>query len=56
MGLSNTVRALRGRSIDHMPRLIDDKALFDLIFVDGSHETIDVMVDACLAWRTPQLN
>ena len=34
-----------------MPKLIDAGEKFDLIFIDGSHATLDVMVDAALAWQ-----
>jgi predicted O-methyltransferase YrrM len=51
IGAAGAVRKLRGRSIDHLPRLIDAGEKFDLIFIDGSHHMLDVMVDAALAWR-----
>jgi predicted O-methyltransferase YrrM len=43
------VRLLKGRTIDHLPKLIEAKEQFELIFVDGSHRTLDVMSDAALA-------
>lgn len=51
IGVVNNVRILKGRSIDHLPRLCDAGEQFDLIFIDGSHENLDVMVDAALGWR-----
>lgn len=51
IGADKVVRLLKGRSIDHLPKLIDAGESFDLIFIDGSHEMLDVMVDAVLAWR-----
>ncbi len=51
IGALDKVRILKGRSIDHLPKLVDAGERFDLIFIDGSHENIDVMVDAALSWR-----
>jgi predicted O-methyltransferase YrrM len=51
IGAGKVTRTLKGRSIDHLPKLIDADERFDLIFVDGSHMTLDVMSDAALAWR-----
>jgi predicted O-methyltransferase YrrM len=51
IGATDLVRVLKGRSIDHLPKLIDAGEQFDLIFIDGSHANLDVMVDAALAWR-----
>jgi predicted O-methyltransferase YrrM len=51
VGATEAVRVLKGRSIDHLPRLIDAGESFDLIYIDGSHHMLDVMVDAALAWR-----
>lgn len=45
------VRALKGRTIDHLPALIEAGEQFDLIYIDGSHRTLDVMLDAVLAWQ-----
>jgi predicted O-methyltransferase YrrM len=51
IGAKDCVRVLKGRSIDHLPKLLDAGETFDLIFIDGSHATLDVMVDAALAWQ-----
>jgi predicted O-methyltransferase YrrM len=51
VGASGVVRVLKGRSIDHLPKLIDAGEQFDLIFIDGSHANLDIMVDAALCWR-----
>lgn len=45
------VRVLRGQSVVHVPQLIAANETFDLIYIDGSHEAIDVMTDAVLCWR-----
>jgi len=50
VGATNAVRVLRGRSVDHLPKLIDEGAQFDIIYIDGSHAIADVMVDAALCW------
>ncbi|WP_231614236.1 class I SAM-dependent methyltransferase [Mycobacterium nebraskense] len=41
----------KGKSIDVVPKLIEEARLFDLIYVDGSHFADDVLVDAVLTWR-----
>lgn len=51
-GHSDRVTKLRGQSV----RLLDDLAAsgeehFDLIYIDGSHERDDVMIDSILSWR-----
>lgn len=51
IGATEAVRVLKGRSIDHLPKLIDAGEKFDLIFIDGSHANLDVMIDAALAWQ-----
>lgn len=51
IGAKDAVRVLKGRSIDQLPKLIDAGEQFDLIFIDGSHAILDVMLDAVLAWR-----
>jgi len=51
IGADRVLRILKGRSIEHLPHLIDAGEAFDLILVDGSHRMLDVVVDAALAWR-----
>lgn len=51
IGATDRVRVLKGRSIDHLPKLIDAGEQFDLIFIDGSHANLDVMIDAALGWQ-----
>jgi predicted O-methyltransferase YrrM len=51
LDLTGITRVLRGKSIEYLPQLIAAGESFDLIYVDGSHETIDVLLDACLCWR-----
>jgi predicted O-methyltransferase YrrM len=51
IGAKDTVRVLKGRSIDHLPKLIDAGEQFDIIYIDGSHLILDVMLDAVLCWR-----
>ena len=45
------VRTLRGTSIEFLPKLIAAGEKFDLIFIDGSHSSLDVMTDATLSWQ-----
>lgn len=41
---------LRGTSSDILPNLISDGKRFDVIFIDGSHVSSDVMIDAVLCY------
>ena len=50
-GLSSRVIALKGDSVDRLLDLVQEKALFDFIYVDGSHKCIDCYTDMALSWR-----
>ena len=50
-GMSSRVIALKGDSVDRLLDLIVEKALFDIIYVDGSHKCIDCYTDMALSWR-----
>jgi predicted O-methyltransferase YrrM len=50
IGADRVLRALKGRSIDHLPKLIEAGETFDFILIDGSHAALDVLADAALAW------
>ncbi|OCB32374.1 hypothetical protein A5675_24590 [Mycobacterium malmoense] len=41
----------KGKSIEVLPRLVEEGQQYDLIYVDGSHFADDVLVDAALAWQ-----
>ena len=45
------VRKLTGRTYDVLPRLLDEQAAFDFIYVDASHMALDVLGDAAQAWK-----
>ena len=45
------VRKLVGDSKRVLLDLIEEGASFDLVYVDGSHLGLDVLVDAALSWR-----
>jgi SAM-dependent methyltransferase len=45
------VRKLVGESGRLLPELVAEGRRFDLVYVDGSHHGLDVLVDASLAWR-----
>jgi SAM-dependent methyltransferase len=45
------VRKLVGESGRLLPELLAEDRRFDLVFVDGSHHGLDVLVDASLSWR-----
>ena len=47
---SSRVRKLRGDSRQVLLELADEQARFDLVYVDGSHRGLDVLVDAALSW------
>ncbi len=51
MHAEDNVRMLKGRSVDYLPNLIDEGEQFDVIYIDGSHATLDVLLDAALCWR-----
>ena len=44
------VRKLRGDSRRVLLDLADEHARYDLVYVDGSHRGLDVLVDAALSW------
>jgi predicted O-methyltransferase YrrM len=50
VGADRVLRVLKGRSIQHLPKLIDAGETFDFILIDGSHAALDVLADATLAW------
>ena len=45
------VRPVKGDSKIVLPQLLKNGARFDFIYVDGSHETLDVIIDGILAWQ-----
>jgi SAM-dependent methyltransferase len=45
------VRKVKGDSRRVLLDLLQDEDLFDLVYVDGSHRALDVIVDAALAWQ-----
>ena len=47
---ASRVRKLRGDSRRLLLDLADQQARFDLVYVDGSHRGLDVLVDAALSW------
>lgn len=51
IGAADAVRVLDGKSVDHLPKLLLAGETFDIIFIDGSHATIDVFVDTAICWK-----
>ncbi len=49
-GASDRVTTLKGFSGDLLPTLPESEP-FDIIYIDGSHQTADVLEDAVLSWR-----
>lgn len=47
-----SVRVICEPSYLALARLITEGNLYDFIYVDGSHQAIDVLTDACMAWQT----
>lgn len=47
--VDSVVRVLQAKSQDVLASGLPH--LFDLVYVDGSHEAKDVLLDACLSWR-----
>jgi len=47
---TSRVRKLVGDSRRVLLDLADERARFDLVYVDGSHRGLDVLVDAALSW------
>lgn len=48
---TSRVRKLVGESRKVLPDLVVDGSRFDLVYVDGSHLGLDVLVDAALSWQ-----
>lgn len=44
------VQKLKGMSNKQVPKAIADGKMFDLIYVDGSHEAADCLSDAVMCW------
>jgi len=51
IGAGSSVEVIKGQSAQHLPRLLADKRYFDIIFIDGSHATLDVIVDAAMSFK-----
>jgi predicted O-methyltransferase YrrM len=45
------VEKVKSRSVPALDRLSEIDRRYDLIYIDGSHEGDDVMVDSLLSWR-----
>jgi hypothetical protein len=45
------VRKLVGRTHQILPKLVDEQAHFDLVYVDASHQALDVAIDAAFSWQ-----
>ena len=57
-GLNHSINKLKGESVIGLASLISQGKFnyFDMIYIDGSHETPDVFSDAALAYRLLRLN
>ena len=50
-GLENRITGLQGDSTNVLLKFIENKEVFDFMYIDGSHKCIDVYNDCVLAWR-----
>jgi hypothetical protein len=50
-GLENRITRLQGDSTNVLLNFIENKEVFDFMYIDGSHKCIDVYNDCVLAWR-----
>ena len=50
-GREDQVIVLKGYSFDKLIKLNRKKTMFDIIFIDASHEARDVISDAVLSWK-----
>ncbi|MBW7974274.1 class I SAM-dependent methyltransferase [Bradyrhizobium sp. BR 10289] len=50
-GYAERLRKIVGTSIKALGSLREENAVFDFIYVDGSHQRDDVMIDCLGAWR-----
>jgi hypothetical protein len=48
---ASRVRKLVGSTHHLLPDLIDEGRLFDLVYVDAAHRSLDVIADAALSWQ-----
>jgi predicted O-methyltransferase YrrM len=48
---TQNVHVKRSDSFEALLDLYSDNEDFDFIYIDGSHETVDVMQDSVLAWK-----
>lgn len=53
---TQTVRVIQNTSTQGLSQLINEKELFDFIYVDGSHIAPDVLTDAVLSYNLLQPN
>ena len=49
--VQDRVKALKGDSKDILMTLIQNKAKYDFIYVDGSHKCLDCYSDMLLSWE-----
>jgi predicted O-methyltransferase YrrM len=49
--MKNEVNVYKGKSVNMLYRLIDEKKMMDLIYIDGSHNEYDFMFDVILSWK-----
>ena len=50
-GVDKRIEILEGNSCDILRNLLRDKRRFDFIYVDGSHQCLDVLTDLILSWE-----
>jgi len=50
-GLQERIKAIKGDSFNVLLELVKKEEIFDFIYVDGSHKSLDVHLDLFLSWR-----
>lgn len=53
---NNKIIVNKKRSMDALIQYINEKILFDIIYIDASHDSRDVMMDAMLSWKVLKIN
>lgn len=48
---SSRVKKIVGRSASALDSLVESHTKFDLIYIDGSHDTDDVLIDSLISWK-----